>query len=187
MKKDQCRSIGSHWQDIGFQATDPKTDIRGAGMFGVVQMLYMVTTFGVAMEAILQRSQHEKYEFPLAVKMFEFSVIILKLLRQGKLTAWCNSEKDVWNVANQAFSATFFMFIHQYIIESHDISTLAHVNAQIVTQLMKGKVQHYLSEFKFEGQSHDAYKMVKQAIKDAESLRLQKLQQDNQMIVLEQK
>ena len=56
MKKDQCRSIGSHWQDIGFQATDPKTDIRGAGMFGVLQMLYMITNFEAAMEAILIRS-----------------------------------------------------------------------------------------------------------------------------------
>ena len=100
-------------------------------MFGVLQMLYMITTFDTAMDAILQRSQHEKYEFPLAVKMFEFSVMILKLLRLGKLTAWCNQEKDVWTVANRAYSATFFKFIHQYIVESHDISTLAHVNSQI--------------------------------------------------------
>ena len=141
-------------------------------MFGVLQMLYMITTFDTAMDAILQRSQHEKYEFPLAVKMFEFSVMILKLLRLGKLTAWCNQEKDVWTVANRAYSATFFKFIHQYIVDSHDISTLAHVNSQIATQLMKGKVQQFLSEFQFEDQSHDAYKMVKQAMKNAENLRL---------------
>ena len=178
MKKDQCRSIGSHWQDIGFQATDPKTDIRGAGMFGVLQMLYMITKFEAAMEAILIRSQHEKYEFPLAVKMFEFSVMILKLLRQGKLIAWCNQEKDVWAVANQAFSAIFFKFIHQYILESHDISTLAHVNTQIAMHISKNKVPSSLDQFMFETEPHNAYKMVKNAIKNSETQRLQKLQQE---------
>ena len=37
-----CKQVGSHWQDIGFQRTDPATDIRGAGMLGTIQMLYMI-------------------------------------------------------------------------------------------------------------------------------------------------
>jgi hypothetical protein len=43
LKKDSCRSIGSHWKDIGFQATDPTTDIRGAGMLGVLQMQFFLS------------------------------------------------------------------------------------------------------------------------------------------------
>lgn len=34
--ESHCRSIGNHWVDIGFQGSDPKRDIRGAGMFGVL-------------------------------------------------------------------------------------------------------------------------------------------------------
>lgn len=36
MKTDQCRGVGNHWQEIGFQRTDPATDIRGAGMLGAL-------------------------------------------------------------------------------------------------------------------------------------------------------
>ena len=42
LKTDECRQVGNHWQDIGFQRTDPATDIRGAGMLGALQMLYLV-------------------------------------------------------------------------------------------------------------------------------------------------
>lgn len=29
-------TIGNHWEDIGFQGSDPRTDIRGAGILGVL-------------------------------------------------------------------------------------------------------------------------------------------------------
>ena len=37
--KKYCLTIGSQWQTIGFQGTDPKTDIRGSGMLGVLNIL----------------------------------------------------------------------------------------------------------------------------------------------------
>ena len=88
-------------------------------------------------------------------------------------------------MANQAFSAIFFKFIHQYILESHDISTLAHVNTQIAMHISKNKVPSSLDQFRFETEPHKAYKMVKNAIKNSETQRLQKLQQETQMVVLE--
>ena len=56
LKKDSCRSIGSHWQDIGFQATDPATDIRGAGMLGVLQMQYFLSQLPETLQAIHKHS-----------------------------------------------------------------------------------------------------------------------------------
>ena len=29
---------GSHWETIGFQGTDPSTDLRGVGILGLVQV-----------------------------------------------------------------------------------------------------------------------------------------------------
>ena len=29
-------TIGRHWEDIGFQGSDPRTDIRGGGILGVL-------------------------------------------------------------------------------------------------------------------------------------------------------
>eukprot|EP00698_Gefionella_okellyi_P011274 TRINITY_DN2968_c0_g1_i1.p1 TRINITY_DN2968_c0_g1~~TRINITY_DN2968_c0_g1_i1.p1 ORF type:complete len:263 (+),score=31.19 TRINITY_DN2968_c0_g1_i1:20-808(+) len=36
-------SIGPHWDAIGFQGADPVTDLRGVGMFGLLQLLYLTT------------------------------------------------------------------------------------------------------------------------------------------------
>lgn len=38
-KEDNCKLIGSHWQKIGFQATDPASDVRGCGMLAVLHLL----------------------------------------------------------------------------------------------------------------------------------------------------
>ena len=42
---DTCRSIGSHWVQVGFQGNDPSTDVRGTGMLGVLNLLYFVTHY----------------------------------------------------------------------------------------------------------------------------------------------
>jgi hypothetical protein len=36
--KQYCLPVGAHWGDIGFQGQDPLTDLRGMGMFGLVQV-----------------------------------------------------------------------------------------------------------------------------------------------------
>ena len=33
-----CPRYGSHWETIGFQGTDPSTDLRGVGILGLVQV-----------------------------------------------------------------------------------------------------------------------------------------------------
>ena len=35
---------GSHWERIGFQGTDPSTDLRGVGLLGLVQPLFLLAT-----------------------------------------------------------------------------------------------------------------------------------------------
>lgn len=38
-----CPSVGRHWEVIGFQGTDPAQDLRGVGMFGLLQLLYFLS------------------------------------------------------------------------------------------------------------------------------------------------
>lgn len=33
---DRCLRYGQHWELIGFQGTDPATDLRGVGMLGIL-------------------------------------------------------------------------------------------------------------------------------------------------------
>lgn len=97
-QEQTCKSIGSHWQQIGFQATDPGYDIRGAGMLGVTHLLQMAELLPETCRVVHEYSQRSKYEFPLAVKMFEFSQSGLGLLRQGKLNYACNMSGSVGDV-----------------------------------------------------------------------------------------
>ena len=38
-------SKSAKWKEIGFQNTDPSSDFRGAGVFGLEQLLYLSTTY----------------------------------------------------------------------------------------------------------------------------------------------
>jgi ELMO domain-containing protein len=42
--KLSCPRFGSHWEALGFQGKDPATDLRGAGLFGLVQWLFFLKT-----------------------------------------------------------------------------------------------------------------------------------------------
>ena len=92
---ETCKGIGSHWTEIGFQGTDPSTDLRGAGMLGVLHLLYFVTAYSETAKLCLRHSQSRRYEFPMAVTMLEFTIITLGLMRSGKLYDSCNRVQSV--------------------------------------------------------------------------------------------
>ena len=37
--------IGPHWVEIGFQNSNPQTDIRGGGLLGPLLLLYILENF----------------------------------------------------------------------------------------------------------------------------------------------
>ena len=39
-----CPRYGEHWEAIGFQGTDPSTDLRGVGVLGLVTATYLAVT-----------------------------------------------------------------------------------------------------------------------------------------------
>lgn len=41
--KKNCVRYGDHWEKVGFQGRDPATDLRGVGMFGVLQMIAFIS------------------------------------------------------------------------------------------------------------------------------------------------
>ncbi|KAB0403045.1 hypothetical protein E2I00_018779, partial [Balaenoptera physalus] len=40
--KFDCALHGDHWEDLGFQGTNPATDLRGAGFLALLHLLYLV-------------------------------------------------------------------------------------------------------------------------------------------------
>ncbi|RXG61844.1 ELMO domain-containing protein 3 [Armadillidium vulgare] len=95
---------------INFQGVDPATDLRGVGLLGLVQALYLVAneeTFPLAREIFLL--SHDNYsQFPLMVLSINVTRISLQALREGVLNKECNSRGNVRHVLNEFFAAVMF-------------------------------------------------------------------------------
>lgn len=98
---------GSHWEDIGFQGTDPATDLRGVGLLGLVQVLHLVMTPELLPlgRAIHTLSRDPTQEFPFLVLSINISRICLHALRDGLLDRLIREEESVWSVANTFYVA----------------------------------------------------------------------------------
>ncbi|ESO86310.1 hypothetical protein LOTGIDRAFT_176910, partial [Lottia gigantea] len=79
--------IGSHWEEIGFQGSDPGTDLRGVGILGLVQLLYFLqhTKYGQIARDIYKLSLHPTQNFPFCVMGINISRICLQSLREDFL------------------------------------------------------------------------------------------------------
>jgi engulfment and cell motility protein 2 len=57
------------WKDVGFQGNDPGTDFRGAGIFGLKQLLYLATIYPAELHEILRSA-----DYPFAISALNVSV-----------------------------------------------------------------------------------------------------------------
>lgn len=116
-------------------------------MLGPLQILSLVHDMPMTMRVILEHSQVQKYEFPLAIKMFSFTTLCLVLLRTGKLFRWCNQDNDVFLVFNTAFKGLFLKFAFRYISESHDIKTINVLSQEVEADANRNGLPASVEEF----------------------------------------
>uniref|UniRef100_A0A0N5BW68 ELMO domain-containing protein n=1 Tax=Strongyloides papillosus TaxID=174720 RepID=A0A0N5BW68_STREA len=103
---------GKHWEDIGFQSHDPPTDFRGCGIFGLCQILFLVSS-GLSesiKEDIIKLSQDEIHNFPFAIVGLNFTKIIIDRLYRGKLKKLAEKEKTYISVVNGIYRGIWIMF-----------------------------------------------------------------------------
>ncbi len=108
--KLSCPRTGAHWDVIGFQGVDPATDLRGAGLFGLVQWLYMLKTYKPLMLRILRLSKDELQNFPLAVVSFNFTGLALQAVREGKLYSVMRKRGAVLPVVHELYMSLMYTF-----------------------------------------------------------------------------
>lgn len=120
-----CPRYGAHWEDIGFQGSDPSTDLRGVGLLGLVQALYLVITpelFPFAQD-VYQLSRQESQEFPLMVLSLNITRITLHVLRDGLLNRYLTLEDDVWTTVNFFYCALLYHVYHIWKSQHKTISS----------------------------------------------------------------
>lgn len=112
--------VGLHWDRIGFQGLDPKTDInRSMKMFAVLQALYLISnrhTFAIQLhkassdfkQAIMGKEIDQSWPFMCVSIMFTKEAI--QALRSGALNKKCNKRRDVLSVLHDFYAACFVEF-----------------------------------------------------------------------------
>lgn len=119
-----CPRYGPHWENIGFQGSDPATDLRGTGFLGLMHTLYLVMdpeTLPLARD-IYRLSQHRTQNFPFSVMSINMTRIALQVLREEALSKECNRRQQVVGVLNEFYVATF---LHLYQVWKSQQKTIA--------------------------------------------------------------
>ncbi|NWU18306.1 ELMD2 protein, partial [Cephalopterus ornatus] len=77
--------ISKQWCDIGFQGDDPKTDFRGMGLLGLVNLVYFSKHYTNEARQILSRSNHPKLGYSYAIVGINLTEMAYSLLKNGAL------------------------------------------------------------------------------------------------------
>nr|XP_025961920.1 ELMO domain-containing protein 2 isoform X2 [Dromaius novaehollandiae] len=77
--------ITKQWCDIGFQGDDPKTDFRGMGMLGLVNLVFFSKHYTSEARQILSRSNHPKLGYSYAIVGINLTEMAYSLLKNGAL------------------------------------------------------------------------------------------------------
>lgn len=106
-----CLRFGAHWEEIGFQGSDPVDDLRGVGMLGLLQLVWLLESPDV--NSLAQEVfRYSKEGPPFCVLSFNITSIMLAALREGCLSRECNRRDQVFAVANDFHVAILLSFYH---------------------------------------------------------------------------
>lgn len=77
------QSQGPHWEQIGFQSSNPETDFRSTGLFSIFYLLYFVDSMYLPLaKQIYELSHDEHQQFPFACVGINLANLLIKQLRQ---------------------------------------------------------------------------------------------------------
>uniref|UniRef100_A0A8C4RCB0 ELMO domain containing 3 n=1 Tax=Erpetoichthys calabaricus TaxID=27687 RepID=A0A8C4RCB0_ERPCA len=151
-----CPRYGTHWEQLGFQGTDPGTDLRGTGFLGLMNTLYLVMDpqmLPLARE-IYKLSQHPVQNFPFCVMSINVTRIAIHALREEVLTKECNKRQQVVGVLNDFYVATFLQLYQIWKAQHKTISDSGIVLKEVESVAKKNpkqllrRLESYLSEQK---------------------------------------
>lgn len=88
---------GSHWQTIGFQSNDPITDLRGAGMMGLLLPLNLFAKFKVLSKFLVDTSKLPEQNFPLMVVLISYTKASIEAAGTTDILKAGKSFEECWN------------------------------------------------------------------------------------------
>ncbi|XP_074596166.1 ELMO domain-containing protein 3-like [Brevipalpus obovatus] len=124
---------GNHWENVGFQGTDPATDLRGVGMLGLYQLLYFVLTpeYYHLLGDIHQISLDPIQNFPFAAMSTNITAIVLQILRSSKLNRHLNKRREVFTTINDLYCDLYLCLFLRWKKEKKTIRDAGYVLKEI--------------------------------------------------------
>ncbi|XP_006011129.1 ELMO domain-containing protein 2 [Latimeria chalumnae] len=77
--------ISKQWADIGFQGDDPKTDFRGMGILGLMNLVYFSEYYSDKARQVLSHSNNPKLGYSYAIVGINLTEMAYSLLKSGAL------------------------------------------------------------------------------------------------------
>ena len=104
--------ISSQWTSIGFQGNDPKTDFRGMGILGLLNLHYFASKHPSVARSILLHSNHPANGYPFAITGINLTHMAYVLLNDGKLkTHFYNTISGTMNM-DDFHKLYCYLFVH---------------------------------------------------------------------------
>ncbi|CAN9510286.1 unnamed protein product [Ophioblennius macclurei] len=77
--------ITKQWGDIGFQGDDPKTDFRGMGLLGLINLVFFSENYTLEAQQVLSHANHPKLGYSYAIVGINLTEMAYSLLKSGAL------------------------------------------------------------------------------------------------------
>ena len=130
--EENCPAEGSHWEKIGLQDKTPKNDLRATGMFSPLQVLYFIENYPKTSHKFYNFLQSKKIEWLCFVSLLQFTKISMDMLREAKLTVYCNKNKSVISTVNNFFCGLVCYFYSDLLLCKGKDFTAEKVNDYIL-------------------------------------------------------
>merc|ERR1719464_1345004 len=109
-RNKMCPSIGLHWEVLGFQHTDPRTDLnRSGGVLNVLHLFFFVSHHFELLKAAYLLAQDTEQNFPLACVSISITRMVLEGFFAGRLSTLCNNS-DVLDATCRVYAGGLFHF-----------------------------------------------------------------------------
>ena len=130
--EENCPVEGTHWEKIGLQDKTPKNDLRATRMFSPLQVLYFIENYPKTSHKFYNFLQSKKIEWLCFVSLLQFTKISMDMLREAKLTVYCNKNKSVISTVNNFFCGLVCYFYSDLLLCKGKDFTAEKVNDYIL-------------------------------------------------------
>ena len=108
------KRYGKHWESIGFQGNDPSTDLRGTGLWGLLQILFFLEHCFNFAQAMFDYSHNANYGFPLCALALNITGIGIDLLNEGAFDTPSIDVGSMHKAMNFWYCGAMFVFFRTW-------------------------------------------------------------------------